>query len=120
MGPLLLGGHPEAGVLDAHRIAGAHDVLDDAALARGVHALQHQQQRSVVFAGLAVGVEHLLQAGEAFVALGLHVGRPVLVAGVAGTRVGVEVGDFLAGAKREDLAGCVGPLSRQVGHSREA
>ena len=71
---LLLGGHAEAGVSDAQRIARPDDVFDDAALARGVHALQHQQDRSGV-ARAAVGVEHLLQLGEALVAFGLHVGR---------------------------------------------
>ena len=56
-----LGGHAEAGVPDALRISGSDNVFDDPALAGGVHALQHQQQRAVVVGGPAVGVEHLLQ-----------------------------------------------------------
>ena len=81
---LFLGRLAEAGVPDALRIAGSHNVFDDAALARGVHALQHQQHRAGV-AGAAVGVQHLLQFGEAVVALGLQRGRVGLLA--AETRV---------------------------------
>lgn len=46
----LLGGLAEAGVADTHRAARSDHMLDDAALARGVHALQHQQHRPAVAA----------------------------------------------------------------------
>ncbi len=66
-------GLPKLVILDALRIAGSHNMFDDSALACGVHALQYQQHRTVVVAALAaVGVEHLLQGGEALIALGLQ------------------------------------------------
>jgi hypothetical protein len=42
------------------RVSRSDNVFDDAALACGVHALQHEQQRLVVACTLAVGVEHFL------------------------------------------------------------
>ncbi len=83
---LLLGRHAEAGVSDALRISSSHNVFDDAALARGVHTLQHQEQRAVVLAASAVRVQHLLQVGESLVAFGLQrrrVGLLALEPGVA-------------------------------------
>ena len=53
--------------LAALRIDAAHDVLDDAVLAGGVHRLQHDQHRPAVF-----GVKPLLQFGEPLDALGQH------------------------------------------------
>ena len=49
--------------LRALRIELPDYVLDRAALSRGVHALQHEQHAALA-AGLALGVEHLLQVRQ--------------------------------------------------------
>ena len=53
--------------LAALRIDAGHHVLDDAVLAGGVHALQHDQHRPLV-----VRVEPLLQFGEPLDVVGQH------------------------------------------------
>ena len=64
--------------LAALRIDAGHHVLDDAVLARGIHALQHDQHRP-----LALGVQHLLLFREPREALGEHRFHAVLVDGKA-------------------------------------
>jgi len=88
---------------------------DDAAFAGGVHPLQHQQDRAVV-ALLAVGVEHLLQVGEPSAAFSQDLRGVVLVAGEAGTGVGIDIGDLVAGAESQNRMGFMRPERRQIVH----
>ena len=106
---LFLGRHPEGGVSDALRIRCSDNVFDDAALARGVHALQNKQQRSILAVALAVGVQHLLQLGEPFVAFGLHLGGVGLLAFESRGRAGVDVRDLVALAIHQKVARFVCP-----------
>jgi len=57
MGQLFFRGDFERGNAHALRVEGAHDVLDRAIFAAGVHRLEHDQEHV-----LPLGVEHLLQA----------------------------------------------------------
>ena len=73
----LLGrGRLEGVHLAALRVDAAHDVLDGAVLAGGIHGLEHQQQRVLV-----LGVEPLLHLGEVDHALAQCGLRALLVAG---------------------------------------
>ena len=63
-------------------------MLDDAVLARGIHALQHDQHRP-----LALGVQHLLPLGEPREALGEHRLHAVFVDGKAEILSRIVIGE---------------------------
>ncbi len=114
VGEFLLGRLAEAGIPDTLWIASSHNVFDDAALACGVHALQHQEDLAGV-AGPAARVEHFLQFGEHPVALVLQVARVALLAGEPGCGVRVDVGDLTAGPELQQMMRFVSPERREVG-----
>jgi hypothetical protein len=63
------------------RVEPGHDVVDDAVLAGGIHPLEHDEQRPA-----AVGIEALLQLGEALTssasnAWASSLSRPPVLAG---------------------------------------
>ena len=111
---LLLGRHPERGVFDALRISRSDNVSDDAALACGVHALQHQQHRAGVVGAPTVGVQHLLQLGESLVALGLQRDGVGLLAFEPGRGAGVDVRNLVALAVHQVVVRLVCPQVGQV------
>ena len=86
VGALLLGGRLERVVLDALRVDHAHHVAHDAALARGVHGLQDEQDLRRG-AGARGGEEPFLQLVEHPAGFLQVRGGAELVAGVAGGRL---------------------------------
>jgi hypothetical protein len=95
----------ERGERDALRIDRSDHVADDAALARGVHRLQHQQHRRSALFDTALRVEALLQLIE-LVRARLEVALPlVFVAVVARGGCRIEVGETEPGPARRRSAG---------------
>jgi hypothetical protein len=98
-------------VVDPLRVDRADDVTHDAALAGGVHPLQHQQQ-PVGAAGATVREQPLLQVGQLVVALRAGPLAVGLAAVEAGGRRRVDVAEPEALAHREQL----GHRARTRGH----
>ena len=88
---LLRGGRLEGRVADPLRVHRTHDMAHDPALAGGVHALHHQQDRAVA-AGAGLGVEPLLQVVELLVGRGHQLRRLGLAAGEPRCRPRVQGG----------------------------
>ena len=103
---------PERRDVQAGRIALADDVADGAALARGVHPLQHEQHAARA-ALAALGVELLLQRRDALGQLRVRLlGRVLaLLEAGGGARVDAEQVDRAGGGAEE----CG---DRRLGHSR--
>jgi hypothetical protein len=99
---LLVRGGLEGRDLDALRVDRPHDVAHDAALARGVHALDDEQHRPRPVA-LGLGVEALLEVAESGLQV-LHERRAGLLAAVEPRgRRGVDVGEAEALVHAQDL-----------------
>jgi len=95
---LLLGGSAERHDVHPARVDLADDVLDRAALARRVHALEDQQDAARA-ARAPLGVELLLQRGDPLRQRGLGVPGVGLLAVEAGRRAGID-GAQVDGARR--------------------
>ena len=83
---LLLAGFAESVVVDAHRVALAEHMAHDAALAGGIHALQHDEQPTP-YALDAVGIQQFLEACDL---AGADVDEPFAVLAVAFESGGVR------------------------------
>ena len=86
--------HLERVQRDALRVGGAHHVTDDAALARGVHRLQHEQDRAI--RDSAVRVETLLQIADGGGFCRKECFTVGLLAVEAGRRLRVDIGELEA------------------------
>ena len=104
--------HTEAAQRDTLRVHHAHDVAGDAALARGVEALDDDEDVAVA-AGAAVGEESLLQLGEQLAAGGHVLLSLCLVAVPTGGAGAVEGGEVEVWAGLECLPRIRCP---EVGH----
>ncbi len=100
----------ERGERDALRIDRSDHVADDAALARGVHRLQHQQHRRSALFDTALRVEALLQLIE-LVRTRLEVALPlVFVAVVARSGCRIEIGESEPRADAQEVGGIGVPV----------
>ncbi len=102
VGPLLGGRRPERGDPHPLRVTGSDDVLDDAALASGVHALDDQQSAAVATALRRCG-QPLLQVGQPHGPGRQRGPAGLLAAGDPRRRTAVRLGQIEVRSRR---AGC--------------